>query len=95
MHILAMSYTESLRSQGDLVKFGFCCGLVAQGIERLRPKEGVGGSSPSEAAKFKLTHSLMGVASRFSVRSVSIILKFVTPSSERRVSAKGAQSPAL
>ncbi len=26
-------------------------GLVAQGIERLRPKEGVGGSSPSEAAK--------------------------------------------
>ncbi len=25
-------------------------GLVAQGIERLRPKEGVGGSSPSEAA---------------------------------------------
>lgn len=27
-------------------------GLVAQGTERLRPKEGVGGSSPSEAAKF-------------------------------------------
>lgn len=26
-------------------------GLVAQWIERLRPKEGVGGSSPSEAAK--------------------------------------------
>ena len=26
-------------------------GLVAQGIERLRPKEGAGGSSPSEAAK--------------------------------------------
>ena len=25
-------------------------GLVAQRIERLRPKEGVGGSSPSEAA---------------------------------------------
>lgn len=25
-------------------------GLVAQWIERLRPKEGVGGSSPSEAA---------------------------------------------
>ena len=27
-------------------------GLVAQGIERLRPKEGAGGSSPSEAANF-------------------------------------------
>jgi hypothetical protein len=31
----------------------FVYGLVAQRIERLRPKEGVGGSSPSEAAKFK------------------------------------------
>lgn len=28
-------------------------GLVAQRIERLRPKEGVGGSSPSEAANFR------------------------------------------
>ena len=41
--------TLSAFAVGDVVTLQ-PSGLVAQGIERLRPKEGVGGSSPSEAA---------------------------------------------
>ena len=36
-------------------------GLVAQWIERLRPKEGVGGSIPSEAATNPSLHFLMSL----------------------------------
>ncbi len=50
-------------------------GLVAQGIERLRPKEGVGGSSPSEAANLNLELCMLNA-----LRTV----EGVTPSANER-----------